>query len=109
MGVVSALDFRRVDELQGDQEIIAAAAEAGVDKARITGSEYINIAFQDGMCAVTHDLDEEKQALVHPDELLRLIAWRLRIMESPDFNNPDAVFEPIEIEYEEMPPAACED
>ena len=68
----------------------------------VTGGEGENLALENGMCVMTHNYNEDQKAIVHPDELIKLIDWRLAIMESPDFKNPDARFDPIEIEYQEL-------
>ena len=102
MGALNVLSAARRDQLERRREAIERAVETGKSNPRVAGGEGENIAFENGMCVMTHTYMEDQRAVVHPDEVLRLIDWRLRIMESPDFKNPDADFEPIEIEYQEI-------
>ena len=49
---------------------------------------------------IENDYLDEFRVQIAPSELLRLLGWRIEIMESEDFQNPDANFEPIEVEYD---------
>lgn len=101
-GALNVLDPAHIATLRQRRETLIAAVENVEDNDWVTGGEGENIAFENGMFVITHNYMEEQQAIVHPDELIKLIDWRLAIMESPDFKNPDAKFDPIEIEYQEL-------
>ena len=102
IGALNILTFALPHDLRKSREAILDAVDKGEDNEWITGGEGPNVAFENGMCVMTHNYFEDQQAIVHPDELIKLIDWRIAIMESPDFKNPNAQFDPIEIEYQEI-------
>ena len=55
---------------------------------------------RDGWCIFVHEFIKDSYARVHPDEMIRLSDWWIAVQKSPNFKNPDAEFEPIEIEYD---------
>lgn len=70
------------------------------DESITQGVNDVAVFMRDGMCILVNQFVHDGYARVHPDELERLCHWWIAIKESPDFKNPDAEFEPIEIEYD---------
>ena len=53
-----------------------------------------------GVIMIENDYLDEFRVRIAPSELLRLLDWRIEIMESEDFQNPHANFESIEVEHD---------
>ena len=78
---------------------IASAVDAGRDVV-VGGVNGVAAQFVGGVIMIENDYLDEFRVQIAPSELLRLLDWRIEIMESEDFQNPDAHFGPIEIEYD---------
>ncbi len=96
-------DFVRVSAwaLARYREQIAAAVEGRDDDGYVAGADGVNVGFRGGVFVLTHDYySEGAETLISSEDLVRLIDWRIAIIESDDFNNPDADFGSIEVDLE---------
>ena len=62
-------------------------------------NESAAFARDNACCVVRYHPEGDTIVCLSSDELDRLCRWWIAIEDSPDFTNPDAQFEPIEIEY----------
>ena len=67
------------------------------------GLNDVGATLEDGFVEIENDYLDDFIIHMDPAEFLRLLDWRIAIIESDDYKNPDAVFESIEIEYEAIP------
>ena len=70
------------------------------EPSKVSGANGVAVHARDGMCVVLHTYIQGGYARLHPEQLERLCHWWIAIEESLDFTNPNAEFEPIEIEYD---------
>lgn len=66
----------------------------------VGGVDGVAAEFVGDVILIENDYLDEFSVRIAPSELLRLLNWRIQIMESDGFRNPDALFGSIAIEYE---------
>ena len=95
LNVSTAYDLREY------QSRIAETENGAQDIDYVLGLNGVNVGFRGGVFVLTHDYySEGAETLISPEDLVRLIDWRIAIIESDDFNNPDADFGSIEVDLE---------
>ena len=66
----------------------------------VIANESAAFARDNVCCIVRYHPEGDTFACLRSEELERLCKWWIAIEDSPDFTNPNAEFEPIEIEYD---------
>ena len=79
---------------------LSTLAAQRLDESIVHGDHGVAAFMRDGCSIVVHEFIADSYARVSPQDMERLCHWWIAIRESPDFTNPNAEFEPIEIEYD---------
>lgn len=98
---VDLVSSHSVAELKSHRQTLTNHSDLDGDSATLIATEGVHVELRAGACVLTHNYYEETvEVHMSVADLVRLLDWRLAIVDSEDFTNPKAVFESIELDLE---------
>ncbi len=102
-GVVATLIGIDKDSMIAKMRADFAIAIAEGNQGLCDGLNDVSATLEDGFVEIENVYLDEFIVHMDPTEFLRMLDWRISIIESDDYTNPDGKFESIVLEYETIP------